>query len=129
MRAPALLALGVLAACDPVVLVNNGVVSPVRRGRCGRLRRGQGARELAKGRVDAAGWSANGAGASRRRCFSNRRRRDAGLADRHCNQRNDFFVRIEDSAGVRCFAAPPMTTYKLYGRDGPAICEIVEEAQ
>ncbi len=126
----ALFSLGALAACDPVAIVNNGVVSPCPAIHAAAYEAGQARASHVRGTVDVEGnWYTIRGGHSRRRCFPTSGGMTPGLTDRHCIQRNDLFVRLEDGAGVRYFEVPAMTTYKLYGRDGAAICEIVEEAQ
>lgn len=126
----ALLALGAVAACDPVAVVNDGVVSPCAAIDAAAYEAGRARASHFEGRVDpAAGWTSTAAGASRRRCFPTSGGMTQGLTDRHCVQRNVLFVQLSDGAGVRHYEVPAMTTYRLYARDGAAICEIVEEAE
>ena len=126
----ALLALGAVAACDPVAVVNDGVVSPCVSIDAAAYEAGRARASHFNGTIDASGsWNSTAAGASRRRCFPTSGGMTPGLTDRHCIQRNDLFVQLTDGAGVRHYEVPAMTTYKLYARDGVAICEIVEEAE
>lgn len=130
MRLAALLVAGALAACTPVPLVNNGVASRCAEIDAAAYEAGKARASHFEGRVNAdGGWSATGAGASKRRCFPRAGGMTPGLVDRHCIQRNALFVRLEDGAGVRYYAVPARVTHKLYGRDGAAICEIVEEGE
>ena len=130
MRLAAFLAAGALTACTPVAVVNNGVVSPCAEIDAAAYEAGKARGSHVEGRIDAAGdWSATGAGASQRRCFPKVGGLTPGLVDRHCVQRNELFVRLEDEAGAHYFHVPAMVTYKLYGRDGEAICEIVERGE
>lgn len=129
MRLAALLAIGALSACTPVAVVNNGVVSPCAEIDAAAYEAGKARTSYFEGRLDAAGRSAIGAGSSQRRCFPRSGGMTPGLVDRHCVQRNDLFVRLQDDAGVRHFQVPAMVTHKLYGRDGAAICEIVEQGE
>ena len=126
----ALLALGAVAACDPVAIVNDGVVSPCAAIDTAAYEAGRARASHAEGTIDSEGnWYTVAGGASRRRCFPTSGGMTPGLTDRHCVQRNDLFVQLTDGAGVRHYEVPAMTTYKLYARDGVAICETVEEAQ
>jgi hypothetical protein len=125
-----LLALSAVAACDPVAVVNDGVISSCATIDADAYEAGSARASHFNGTIDASGvWSSTAAGASRRRCFPTSGGMTPGLTDRHCVQRNDLFVQLTDSAGVRHYEVPAMTTYKLYASDGVAICEIVEEAE
>jgi hypothetical protein len=126
----ALLALTAVAACDPVPLVNNTFATACDEIDAAAYAAGKARASHFEGRVDAAaGWLSTAGGASRRRCFPTSGGLTTGLTDRHCIQRNELFVRLEDGDGVRHYAVPAMATHKLYARDGRAICEIVEEAE
>lgn len=120
----ALLALGAVAACEPVAIVNDGVLSPCATIDSAAFETGRASGSHFKGTIDAEGnWYSISGRDSGLRCLP------TSGADRHCVQSNDLFVELTDGAGTRHYEVPAMNTYKLYARDGAAICEIVEEAQ
>lgn len=77
-------------------------------------------------RIDAEGWSYSDGGQRGRSCVPATGGATVGLEDRRCVQRNELFVRLDDSAGARYFRVPAGKTFAIYARDGAAVCEIVE---